>query len=474
MTQACTPLPSDSGATPVRGTGGGHAPYVLAMLTLTYTSAWVDRGVLAVLAQPIKADLGLADWQLGLLTGFAFSFLYSCLGVPMARLSERFSRVAIIAICLVVWSGMTALSAAAATFAMLLVLRCGVGVGEAGCGPASHSLITDYFAPAKRTMALSVYGLGVPLGMMIGAIAGGWIAQHYGWRTALVVVGMPGFAIAALVWATVREPVRGASEARPESGVSSPPPALIDVWKLLFGIPTFRHMAAGLVIFSIGMSGINAFIAPYYNRRFGLDFATIGLIVGLVASAAGMIGTLAGGYLAQTLGKRDARWYLLVPAIGIALTALFLVVALSRGTWQTMAAVMLLPQLLSAAYLAPVFAVTHNMVDTRMRATAAATLFFLMNMIGMSLGPLLVGAASDLLSGHFLAGGVPFATACPGGAAPAGSAAALAATCRDALSQGTYVALLACTPIILWGAAHYYFASRAVVRDLAGQSRSMH
>lgn len=440
----------------------GAAPYVLGVLVLTYTSAWIDRGVLVVLAQPIKADLGLTDWQVGLLTGFAFSVLYSVLGLPMARLCERFNRVTIISVCLVVWSGMTALSALAGNYLSLLILRSGVGVGEAGCGPASHSLLTDYFGPRKRTMALSVYGMGVPIGMLIGSIAGGWIAQHYGWRAALVVVGLPGVLLAILVKLTVGEPPRGASD---PTAAPARPSSLGEVWRVLFGKPTFRHMAAGLVIFSIGMSGINAFMAPYYSRRFGLDYAASGLVVGIVYSVAGMVGALAGGYVAERSGRNDPRYYLVTPAAGIALAAGFLMLAFVQTRWQGLAALMLVPQILSATYMAPVFAVTHNMVDARMRATAAATLLFLMNMVGMSLGPLYVGGLSDLLSAHAFAGS--FATACPGGAALAGAAPALADACHTALADGTRMALMLCTPLILWSAVHYYLASRTVVRDLA-------
>lgn len=445
-----------------------RAPYVLAMLMLTYMSAWVDRGVLGVLAQPIKADLGLADWQIGLLTGFAFSLLYSIVGIPMARLCERYDRVTIIAICLVVWSATTALSAIAGSYAVLLILRCGVGLGEAGCGPASHSLLTDYFAPRKRTMALSVYGTGVQFGILIGSIAGGWIVQHHGWRTALLLVGLPGLGLALLVRMTVPEPPRGGRD--PTVAAAGRP--LGDVLRLLFAKPTFRHMTAGLMIFSVGMSGINAFIAPYYARRFGLDYTTIGLIVGVLSSVAGMFGTLVGGYVTQRSGERDARFYLLTPAIGIALSACFLLVALLQRRWQWLAVLMILPQILSAAYMAPVFAVTHNMIDARMRATAAATLFFFMNMVGMSLGPLLVGGSSDILSARLFTGAIPFTAACPGGGPTATAPLAVASACRTALADGTNLALILCTPIILWGAAHYYLASRTVERDLAGYPRA--
>ncbi len=181
---------------------------VVAFLLAAYTLNFIDRTILATIGQAIKVDLKITDTQLGLLGGLAFAILYTLLGVPIARLAERWNRVSIISISIVVWSGFTAACGLAANFASLLALRVGVGIGEAGCSPPSHSLISDYFEPKRRASALSVYAFGIPLGAMIGAIAGGWLAQHLGWRAAFMIVGAPGVILAVLVKLIVREPPR--------------------------------------------------------------------------------------------------------------------------------------------------------------------------------------------------------------------------------------------------------------------------
>ena len=421
-----------------------YANYVLAMLLATYTSGWVDRGIMGVLGQAIKVDMKLADWQLGVLTGFTFSIFYSLLGFPLARLAEKTNRVNLITVCLLLWSGFTALCGMASSFIVLLLLRCGVGVGEAGCGPGCHALLTDYFEPKKRTFAFSIYALGVPIGGMLGAVLGGWLTQYVNWRFALIAVGLPGILLAALMKLTVKEPVRGRMEEVVAAVDAEPAPSLREVWKLLFSKPTFRSLAVALSL--IGMSGgiSGAFLGPYYVREFHLNYAELGLIIGLMSGAVSMCGTLIGGFLSQSLGKRDARWYLLVPAIAMALATPVLVLAYLQNDWRQMIGLYMIPSLLQTTYLAPAIAATHNMVTPKMRASAAATFYFFINIIGMAMGPVIGGLAIDLLSGHIFArsglGG--FAALCPGGVAAHGAAAAVKAACATAQAAGTRGVLL--------------------------------
>ena len=189
-----------------------YRTYVLALLVVVYVFNFLDRQIVTILAEPIKVDLGLNDTQIGLMTGLAFALFYTVLGIPIARLADRANRVSIISVALVIWSGMTALSGFAQNFWQMLAARIGVGVGEAGCSPPAHSLIADYYPPEKRASALSIYALGIPFGSILGLLAGGWIAEIYGWRTAFFVVGVPGIALAALVKLTLREPLRGMSD----------------------------------------------------------------------------------------------------------------------------------------------------------------------------------------------------------------------------------------------------------------------
>ena len=190
----------------------GYKSAVLTLLLLAYTFNFIDRTIVATIGQAIKVDLKITDTQLGLLGGLSFAVLYTLLGVPIARLAERWNRVSIVSLALVVWSGFTVACGFAVTFTQLLALRVGVGFGEAGCSPPSHSLISDYYEPKRRASALSVYAFGIPLGSMIGAAAGGWLAKTFGWRVAFMAVGAPGLIMALLVKLIVKEPPRGHSD----------------------------------------------------------------------------------------------------------------------------------------------------------------------------------------------------------------------------------------------------------------------
>ncbi|MBV8684358.1 MAG: MFS transporter, partial [Caulobacteraceae bacterium] len=255
---------------------------VLGFLVAAYTINFVDRSVIGIIGQAIKVDLKITDTQLGLLGGMAFAILYTVLGVPIARAAERFNRVTIISLAMVVWSGFTAACGFAGSFLSLLALRVGVGVGEAGCSPPAHSLISDYYEPRRRASALSVYAFGIPLGGMIGAVAGGWLAKTVGWRAAFMVVGAPGVVIALLLKLVVREPPRGASEMverpiGPEDlaahSVEAPPQGhwlareLSELWivtRQLFGSWPILNMILGVTLVSVGGYGVGQFGAPYF------------------------------------------------------------------------------------------------------------------------------------------------------------------------------------------------------------------
>jgi MFS family permease len=221
-------------------------------MTVVYVINFVDRQILAILLQSIKTDLQLRDWQLGLLSGTAFGIFYATLGVPIARLADVFTRKGVMAICLAIWSGMTTLCGTASGFAMLLVYRVGVGIGEAGGSPPTHSMISDYFPPERRATALGIFSLGVslgvPIGILIGFLAGGWLDQTLGWRTAFVVVGLPGLLLGLLVAFTLKEPPRGLSVGLKTTGDA---PSAAEVIRFLWRSRAFRHIsfASGLYTF---------------------------------------------------------------------------------------------------------------------------------------------------------------------------------------------------------------------------------
>ena len=443
--------------------------WALGLLFLVYTSNFVDRTILSILQQPIKEDLKLTDSQLGLLGGFAFAILYSTLGIPIARLAERGSRKTIITASVVVWSGMTALCGVAQSYGSLFAFRIGVGVGEAGASPPAHSLIADYFPPQRRATALSIYALGVPIGVLIGAVAGGKIAQTYGWRPAFAIVGLPGLVLALLTQITLREPVRGLSEGG--AADREPTPSLIDVVRRLAARRSFRHILAGVTMASFGGYGVGAFTAPYFIRTFGLTLTQAGVVLGLISGAAAAVGTLGGGVITDRLAVRDNRWYVWTPAIGLAIATPLYVIGYTLPSWPIAVAVLSVPPMLHYTYLGPSFGLMHNMVSPRMRATATALMFLVLNFVGLGLGPTLTGLASDFYASHhfanLLAGAVHFAAACPGGRAPSAATTALKAACHDASAFGARWAIVTCAGAYFWAAIHYFLAAKHIRQDLA-------
>lgn len=363
-----------------------YTGWALGLLVLVYTSNFIDRTIVATLGQAIKQDLRLTDLQLGLLGGLSFAVFYTAMGVPIARLAERKNRVGIIAASLSVWSLMTALCGTAAGYPQLLLYRIGVGVGEAGATPAAQSLISDMVPAEKRGFALAVYSLGIPLGTLIGAVAGGWIAQSFGWRMAFMVVGLPGVLLALIVRLTLKEPPRAATEA---------PPPLSAVLKQLAQRPSALQLCLAASLASVGGYGISYFLPPWLIRTHGFDLATAGLLAGLIGGVPAAISLLGGGWLADRIGRKDKRAYALVPAFGLMLAAPLYLAAFQAQSVALAALLLTVTALVQYGYLPPVFAAMHGLVEPRMRATATAILFFAINLIGLGLGPTLAGWASD-------------------------------------------------------------------------------
>lgn len=409
--------------------------YVLAVLTVVYVFNFVDRQLLVILQEPIKDELALSDTQLGLLTGFAFALFYVICGIPIARWADKGNRRSIIALALTVWSVMTAMCGLAANYAHLLLARVGVGVGEAGGSPPAHSMISDIFKPKNRALALSIYSIGIYIGILIGFAAGGFLADAFSWRLAFFVVGIPGVALAVLVLLTVREPIRGWSEG--DTSASEPPPPIRDVARLLWTRISFRHIALAASLQAFIIYGIGNWLPSYFLRTYELDIGTIGAWMALTTGIGGGLGSFCGGWLADKFGAKDVRWYLWVPAL---LTSLLvpvqLAILLSGKVY--FALIMTAPfHFLSAAYLGAVLAVSHSLVSVRMRALTSAVLFFVLNLIGLGLGPVIVGFLSDTFTQN-------------GMRAPLGTAM---------LICGTIAAI--------WSVLHYILAANAVREDIA-------
>ena len=402
MTVAAPEAPALAPALP----GRAYRSYALGLLMVIYVVNFVDRQVVSILAELIKQDLKLADWQLGLMTGLAFAVLYTVLGLPIARIAERGDRPLIIAVAVAVWSAFTALSGMAQTFTHLVLARIGVGVGEAGCTPPALSLIADTVPKEQRASAVSVYMLGAPVGSLLGLALGGLIADAFGWRMAFVLVGLPGLALAAIAALTLREPRRGRPVvARADDGV----PSFREALKELAGKRTYWRVVGGVTIKSFASYGALAFTGSFFFRNFPAELAQysamlglksagfLGLALGVTSGVMAMIGTLLGGRLADHFAKKDARAYAMIPAIGAIAGLPFSLAALSSDSLLLAFAFLLAPGLLGSMWLGPAYGVVQSLVRPQTRATATAVLLFVANLIGLGLGPLVVGIVSDVL-----------------------------------------------------------------------------
>ena len=292
--------PTQTGA-PVMG-----RTYVLLILTLVYTFNHVDRQILVTLLEPIKADLGLKDSQLGLLTGLAFAAFYATLGIPVAMWADRGNRRNIIALSLTVWSGMTAISGLAGNFYHLLIARMGVGVGEAGGTPPATSIISDLYPPQQRAQALGVYTTGIGIGIMIGYILGAFVYAHYGWRVAFFVAGIPGLLLALLVRLTVKEPIRGLSEQRVQD--DSEAPSLSETLTFIMGQSSYLWLLAGCLMICISANAYVAFISSHLQRFYGLTPGDVSLPLGLMIGGIGGLGAVLLGRVCDKLSNKDLRW----------------------------------------------------------------------------------------------------------------------------------------------------------------------
>ena len=370
------------------------------MLVIVYIFNFLDRQIVTILAEPIKVDLGLNDTQIGLMTGLAFAIFYTVLGIPLARLADRANRVNIIAVALTVWSGMTVLCGYAQNFTQMLLARIGVGVGEAGCSPPAHSLIADYYPPEKRASALSIYALGIPIGSILGYLAGGWIAEFYGWRMAFLIVGVPGVLLAVFFKFLVREPIRGMSEPGGQAAATEQPPFFHTV-KTLLSNRTMLHLAMGGALTSFVGYGLGQWLPAYFIRLHDMGLAETATYFGLVIGVASAIGTLVGGTLADKLAVRDRRWYAWLPAYGVLLAFPFYFIGMLVANPYLAIGIMVIPSILNSLWLGPTFGTIQNLAPTRMRALASAMLLFILNIIGLGFGPFLVGVLSDQLVPQF-------------------------------------------------------------------------
>lgn len=431
MTEASAPAPrgasiSEGSPLTVPLVSDGYRKYAMVILLLVYTVNFLDRQVVTILAEPIKNELHIKDWQIGLMTGFAFAIFYTLLGLPIARMAESKNRVFIIAGSLSVWSLFTIACGMAGNFVQLIAARIGVGVGEAGCTPTSHSLIADYVPKEKRASALAFFSIGTPLGGLLGLTMGGVMADLYGWRTAFLLAGLPGLVLTLVVLATLREPRKRLVADAASAHVAGKGHFGITL-KYLAGKRTFWLIAFAAATQAFIGYGNAPFTASFFFRNhtaevaelaahFGLKSAGfMGMALGLIGGTAGIISSWVGGWLADLAAKRDLRAYMSVPAIAAVISPVVYATAMLNPSAVGALATLVVPALLGSLWYGPVYASGQGLVPPHMRATAASILLFVINLIGLGLGPLAVGALSDFFAGPMgfgVANGIRYALIC--------------------------------------------------------------
>ena len=373
---------------------------------------------------------------MGFLTGMAFALFYTVAGIPIARWADLGVRRSVIALGLVVWSAMTAISGLVQNFVQLAVARVGVGVGEAACSPPAHSLIADYFPPERRATAPSVYNSGISIGILFGLVAGGWLNEYFAWRWAFIVVGLPGLALAVLVRWTIREPQRGVSEG---VTVDEPPEPTREVFRFLWSLRSFRHLALASGLHAFSGYGLATWVPTFLRRVHDLSAAEAGTYLGLIIGLGGAVGAVLGGLLADRLSLRDKRWYLWLSALTSISLVPFVLAFLLLDSLGLALIAYIPAAVLSAMWLAAILATTQALMKLRMRAVASALLFFIINLIGLGFGPQAVGIVNDLL-------------------APSLG--------DEAIRYSLVLAIL----MTVWAAVHFALAARTLQADLQAKS----
>lgn len=407
----------------------------LTLLTAISVIGFVDRIIMNVLVEPIKAEFGLTDTEIGLVNGLAFAVLNIVLGLVVARIAERRRRLTLVAIGTFFWSIATALTGMAGSFWQLFAARIGVGVGEAIGLPSSNSIVSDYFPREKRTTAISIHALSPPLGAFLGAVGGSLIASTYGWQTALFVAAAPGILLSVALHLFVEEPPRGQFD---DIADTQAIPSMGDVLRRYWQRGTIRHVLAGSAIASMVGFGLNTFLAAYLARRFGFSLVEAGLTSGLVASLPASLSVVGAGWLSDRLAPRDRRSYVLIPAYSLLISCPLYILGIWQDTAFWFILIIGLAALVQYCYLGPTFATIQNLLHPRMRATGSAVNNVVYSLVGGGLGPVLLGAISDWTNRS-------------------------APTAGEALGWGMGIFAL----FYLWAALHYFLAARHIRRDFS-------
>ena len=427
---------SDTPEQPLGEVPTARANYVLGVLFLVIMLNFLDRQVLAILAEPIKQDMGLTDQEVGLMTGLAFSLFYTTLAVPVAALADRWNRSWIIAVAITVWSIMTMLCGAAQNFVQLFLARVGVGIGESANSPPAQSLIAEYFPPERRTFALGIYGSAVPIGAFLASAGGGWLVENFNWRIVFVIAGAPGILVGLIMWLTVKDRrphgkllkafERGEGEA-----------TFTEAFKDLARKPAYWHLVAGGTVVAFVAFGIAAFYGALFVRVFELGYTELGLKLGLMIGIAGVLGSWLGGGLGSWLDKKTPAGSLLAASLVFLLAVPATYVGVNLDSVNLSFVFLGVLTFASTFYYGPTFSMMQALASDRMRAMAVAIYLLVSGIFGIGLGPVFVGTVSDWISG-----GDPT---------------------REAEAIAGAIAITGCFSI--WSAFHFWRAAQCVRKD---------
>ncbi len=456
----------------------GYRRYALGLLVVIYTLNFLDRQIITTIGEAIKADLKLSDTQIGALGGIFFAALYTIIGLPIARLADKGNRPWIMGVCLAIWSGFTVISGMARSYIPLALARAGVGIGEAGCSPTAHSLLADYFPKERRAAALGIYSMGISIGTLLGMALGGIIAENYGWRVAFYVAGLPGLLFAVLAIVTLKEPRSQLSkDVRAKANAADHIP-MTRVMAALEKRPTFWLFAFGGAFVSCVSYAHGQFNAPFFlrnhtpalielARQFGIEptpgvppYGFISTVLGVLAGFGGAFGAWLGGLLADKFGAKNVRNFAIVPTLFPILSIPMLTFAYSTSNLPLAFAALIIPNIGVGVWWGPVYGGVQSMVPPAMRALSAAVLLFVINMVGLGVGPTAFGMVSDAFANRALAPDGLDLQSCKT------AADAAKATCGAGLASGIRAAALWSSAILPLAMACFFFSRFTVKHDM--------
>ena len=441
----------------------GYRRLFVFMCFLVAVFNFADRAVFAVLAQQIKIDLALTDFQLGILQGLAFALLYALLGLPIGRLAERAPRIPIIAVAIIFWSGMTAACGMVSSFIQLVICRVGVGMGEAGAQPATSSLVGDQFGRTSRASVMALIMLGSPAGAFLGATIGGWVAGLWGWRMAFFALGIPGLIVGVLVILLLREPPRGMADSLPPS--PSPPPNFKAFLKVVMRKRSLLLVILAGALAGFGMTAISQFLAVYLARAYNLPVQQAGSLYGVISGLSLTAGLIIGSFGTDWLARLgNPRWPAWGAAIGLVIAPFLYWTAFSTHSAVLGSVLLVLAGSSMLIYYGPTLGMIQNMLEPRMRATGAALFAILYTIFGSGLGPTAVGWLSDHFAATSFTGDDYIAT-CHGAKAVLGQGSDALAPCAVAAAYGIKTALMSAVSVFFVAALLFLLASRKLEQD---------